>query len=74
MPIVAAIGAILCATQACYHHKPEVHIWRDFGFAPLNILFMPELLTPTGRKYRAASFFFLVLYVASVMVLSRMGS
>jgi len=69
VPIISGICAVLCASQASTHHKQGVKIWRDTNFNPFNVLVKPSLLTPTGLKYRAASFFFVSLSIISVLAL-----
>jgi hypothetical protein len=73
LPFIAAISAVLCASQAAVHHKPGVNIWHETHFNPLNVLIIPGLLSPRGLKYRFASFFFVGIFVVSVLILALLA-
>jgi hypothetical protein len=72
-PFVFGICAILCASQASFHHKPDTDMWREMRFKPRNLLFMPLALTRVGLRYRTASFFFVLLTFVSVIILGCLG-
>lgn len=64
-----ALAAVAFLILTWIHRKPEINSWRPTMINPLNWIFMPDLLTETGLKFRKAALYSLALFVGIFMLL-----
>lgn len=67
--VATALAAVVFSILTWIHRKSEINSWRPTMINPLNWIFMPDLLTETGLKFRKAALCSLALFVGIFMLL-----